>query len=144
MIKRLIFTLTALGISTTTRVLPAEANSSYIKLKAPSAQECDRFAAQVSKTLNTKMNESNNVQLNDQTTNAGGETCHVWTTLKGSGYGPPNAKLQAMLKQSDWKEDRQNTNMFYKGRKLVVVGIEREYVNRQPIYYVNLNLAIRQ
>lgn len=144
MIKRLIFALTALGISTTTRVLPTEANSSYIKLKAPSVQECERFAAIVSKTLNTKMKVSNNVQLNDQTSNAGGETCHVWTTLKGSGYGNPDAKLQAMLKQSGWKEDKQSTNMFYKGRKLVVIGIEREYLNRQPVYYVNLNLAIRQ
>lgn len=144
MIKRLIFVLTALGISTTTGMLPTEANSSYIKLKAPSAQECQSFAAQVSKTLNTKMNVSNKDQLNDQTTNAGGETCHVWITLKGSANGAPNTKLQAMLKQSDWKEDRQNTNIFYKGRKLVVLGIERQDVNRQPVYYVNLNLAIRQ
>ncbi len=144
MIKRLIFALTALGLSTTTLALPTKADSSYLKLKAPSAQECDRFAAQVSKTLNTKMNVRKNEQLNDQTSNAGGETCHVWATLKGSRYGDPNAKVQAMLRQFGWKEDKQDTTMFYKGRQLVLVGIERELVNRQPVYYVNLSLAIRQ
>jgi hypothetical protein len=144
MMKRIIFALTALSLSSTTLALPTQANSSYIKLKAPSAQECDRFAAQASKTLNTKMNVRKNEQLNDQTSNAGGETCHVWATFKGSRYGDPNAKVQAMLRQSGWKEDKQNTNMFYKGRKLVVADIERELVNRQPVYYVNLSLAIRQ